>query len=187
MKKTLIFQTSKPRTCTTLLVNALYGLIENGDLVDKEIIYVDYYNKDVHENFFDDVIIVKSHYLELEDLVKQFSEYYNLFFICSERKDKDLLINDNYKLYENICIFQYEELNETLENTTDIIVETIHNKVNNLLNEKFNLNIKLNKENSINRINKMNKRYIEIKNESFNFVDRFYHLHGSHRINFFNK
>ena len=78
-----------------------------------------------------------------------------------------------------MCVFQYEELNETLENTTDIIVKNIHDKVNHLLNEKFNLNIKLNKEKCINRINKMNKRYIEIKDLPFGFVDRFYHIHGS--------
>ena len=37
--------------------------------------------------------------------------------------------------------------------------------------------------NAINRINNMNKRYKEIKDKSFDFVDKYYQLHGSHRNN----
>ena len=36
-------------------------------------------------------------------------------------------------------------------------------------------------QNGINRINNMNKRYLEIKNKPFEFVDKYYQLHGSHR------
>jgi hypothetical protein len=178
MKKTLIFQASRPRTATTLLSNALHGLIDG--LSQKRIIYVDYYY-DYYEKYYDDIIVVKTHNMSFHKIVEQFSEKYNLFFISSERKDKNLLINDHFKSYDNICIFQYEELNETQENNVSVIAENIYNKVNNLLNEKFNLNIKLDKEKCINRINEMNQKVIELKDKPFYYVDQYYHVHGSHR------
>lgn len=108
-------------------------------------------------------------------MIKKYNEKYNLFFICSERKDKNLFIDDKYKSYDNVVVFDFNELNESETNTIPKIIENIYNKLKNVLT------IELNIENSINRIILMNKRYEEIKQQPFSYIDDFYEIHGSHR------
>jgi hypothetical protein len=169
-KKTLIIQTCPEHTGSTFLVNALYGLIN--ELKDKKIIYNFIPNYEIH---FKNIILIKSHNIDIDGLIKKYNEKYNLFFICSERKDKNLFIDDKYKSYDNVVVFDFNELNETETNTIPKIIENIYNKLKNVLP------IELNIENSINRIILMNKRYEEIKHQPFRYIDKFYELHGSHR------
>jgi hypothetical protein len=171
MKKTFIIQTSPQHTGSTFLVNALYGLIN--ELKDKKIIGEWTPN---YETYFNNVILIKSHTTDIDWWIKNYNEKYNLFFICSERKDKNLFIDNKYKYYDNVVVFDFNELNETETNSIQKIIENIYGKIINHL-----LNIELNLENSINRIISMNKRYEEIKQEPFSYVDDFYEIHGSHR------
>jgi len=169
-KKTLIIQTSPQHTASTFLVNALYGLIN--ELKDKKIIGDWVHN---YDSYFTNTILLKCHDIDIDGFIKKYNEKYNLFFICSERKDKNLFIDNKYKSYDNVVVFDFNELNETETNTIPKIIENIYNKLKNILN------IELNMENAINRINKMNQRYEEIKHKSFDYWDEFYQLHGSHR------
>ena len=74
----------------------------------------------------------------------------------------------------------FEKL-KTVRDTTQLRYESLlvdlYAKLKNLLPS----DVKLDKESAINRINKMNLRYEEIKDKGFDYVDEFYGLHGSHR------
>ena len=169
MKK-LIIQTSPQHTCSTFLINALYGLIP--ELANKKIIgsWIDKF-----ESFFDNTIVVKDHNINIDELINKYKNKYELFFVCSERKEKDALIDQKYKSYNNVVVFDYNELNETEENTIPIIMQNIHDKINNMLGVEVNV------ESGINRINLMNTRYEEIKDKPFSYIDPFFEIHGSHR------
>jgi hypothetical protein len=169
-KKTLIIQTSPYHTGSTFLVNALYGLIN--ELKDKKIIGEWVYN---YDSYFTNTILIKCHDIDIDGLIKNYNEKYNLFFICSERKDKNLFIDDKYKSYDNVVVFDFNEVNETETNTIPKIIENIYNKLKNILT------IELNMENAINRIILMNQRYEEIEQQPFSYIDDFYEIHGSHR------
>jgi hypothetical protein len=167
----LIIQTSPYRTGSTLLVNALYGMIPS--ICDKEITML---NDKYWRNKFNGTkaMVVKHHNLHIDKLIKQYKKH-TLFFVCSERKDINRLIDEKYKNMDNIIVFSYEELNETEDNPLTTIIDTIYNKFKNMLD------IELDKDSSLKRIQKMNERYLEIKDEPFTYVDTFYHIHGSHR------
>ncbi len=164
--KLFIIQTSPTHTASTLLVNSIYGLVP--DLSDKRITC----------DFFEDhpnVIAMKSH-TDIDLLINKYNHLYKLIFICSERKDLDIIMDIKYKTYENVVIFDFNELNETIINPLTLIVDTIYNRIKNVL-----VDVQLDKIKCIERINSMNNRYQEIKNKSFDYVDDFFGLHGSHR------
>lgn len=167
MKK-LIIQTSPMHTASTFLVNALYGLIP--ELNDKKIIGI----WDQNFDCFNDIIVIKNHDIDIDNLILKYDNY-ELYFICSERKERNMLIDKKYKLYNNVCVFDFNELNENKENTLPKIIENIYNKINNMLNVKLDI------ESGINRINRMNERYAKIKHLSFDYIDDFFEIHGSHR------
>jgi hypothetical protein len=174
MKKKLIIQTSPHRTASTLLVNGLYGLIDC--LHDKPIIYCDNIfacNFDLYTDY--EIIVVKSHNTNIDEIIDKFADKYDLFFICSERKEINLFIDHKYKTYPNVIVFSFEELNQTNENNISDIIYNLCLKLNNVIG------IKLNITNGINRIIQMNKRCEEIKNFDFYYVDKFFEIHGSHR------
>jgi hypothetical protein len=159
-------------TASTFLVNALYGLIPG--LFDKKII--GHWNDNIEkiEEKCQDIIVLKAHE-NIGKLIKRYSDKYNLFFICSERKEKKYFIEDEYKSYKNVLVFDYNELNETENNSIPEIISNIHLKVKRMLNIELNINL------GIERIYNMNKRYNEIKHLSFDYIDDFYEIHGSHR------
>ena len=167
----LIIQTSPMDTASTFLVNAIYGLIP--ELYEKKIIGIWDGN---FENYFENIIAVKSHDINIDKLINKYQEQYKVVFICSERKNKNYLIDEKYKSYDNVIVFDFDELNETIDNTIIEIVNNIFNKVTNLLDT-----INLDKTKCIERIKLMNIRYEEIKNEPFTYTDNFFEIHGSHR------
>ena len=59
------------------------------------------------------------------------------------------------------------------------IIDNIYNKLYSIL--PLYIGCKLNKNNALNRIINMNKRYEEIKDLPFTYIDPFYELHGSHK------
>jgi hypothetical protein len=163
--KTLIIQTSPPHTASTVLINALHGLIPG--FYDKPIFY-DEFNAD------ESLILIKRH-LDIDELIEKYSLEYKLYFIASERKNRDIFIYDRYKTYPNVIVFDFDELNETNSNPLPTIVHTIYNKIHKLLP------FELDKIKCLERLKTMNIRYDKIKNEPFSYIDEFYGLHGSHR------
>ena len=184
--KTLIIQTSPCHTASTFLINALYGLIP--ELNNTKII--GFWNENHEddetynfEKYFNDIIVIKCHNINIDNLISKYSNY-KLYFVCSERKDTENteVIDTKYKLYNNVVVFDFNELNETDDNTIPKIIQNIYNKIQGLnINTDTNTNIDLNIESGINRITLMNKRYQEIKHLPFSYIDDFYEIHGSHR------
>jgi hypothetical protein len=168
----LIIQTSPGHTASTLLVNAIYGLIP--ELSNKKIIYIDNFDENFQE-YFNNIICIKTHDTNIDEIIKKFKDIYKLYFICSDRKEFNYLIDDKYRLYENVIIFEYEELNETDTYDVPMIINNIYNKLNKVL--KIDLNI----DSGIKRIHDMNKLYNDIKMNSFEYIDDFFQIHGSHR------
>lgn len=164
-KKTLfenqirIIQSSPKGTGSTLLINIIYGLI----IPNKPIKFLN--DENIKNN-----VILKSHNLDFDELEKKYSGY-KLFFVVSERDDKK--IDSKYYGRSNFIIFNYNDL---VNKPVDKMI--IH--VKKLLKTKFN-SLKLNNQMAITRINNMNELYEKIKDKPFNYIDYFYHLHGSHR------
>ena len=130
--KLLIIQTSPMHTASTLLINAIYGLIP--DLCDKKIIGIwgnEFEN--YFENYFENIIVIKHHNIDIDGLINLYDKTYKLLFICSERQEKNYLIDEKYKKYNNVVIFDFNELNETLDNPLIKIVDNIYDKVKNVL------------------------------------------------------
>jgi len=169
--KTLIIQTSPYHTASTFLVNALYGIIPK--LFDKKIIGI--WTKD-WETYFEDIIVIKCHDINIDELIKTYGNNYRLFFICSERQFLNYTIDEKYKKYNNVIVFDFDELNETNENSIIQIVDNIYFKMKQLIED-----LELDKEKCIKRIELMNNRYKEIKESPFTYIDDFFELHGSHR------
>jgi len=172
--KTLIIQTSPHHTASTFLINALYGLIP--ELCNKKIIG-DWTNN--FEKYFDEIILVKCHNIDIDELILKYNNKYKLYFICSERSELNYMIDLKYKSYDNVIVFDFIELNETETYDVPKILVHIADKIKPILS--IQLNIELNIENGINRIVKMNNLYEKIKNLPFNYIDNFFEIHGSHR------
>ena len=167
----LIIQTSPYHTASTLLVNAIYGIIP--ELFDKKIIGHWVAN---FQNRFENIIAVKHHDTNIDSLIDKYNKNYKVVFICSERKEKNYFIDEKYKTYDNVVVFDFDELNETHSNTITQIVDNIYNKVKIILPD-----IELDKTKCIERIQLMNSRYEEIKHKPFSYIDNFFEIHGSHR------
>jgi len=168
--KTLIIQTSPYRTASTFLVNALYGLIP--ELNNTKIVG---HWDDNFEQYFRNIIVLKHHNINIDKLMLQYADKYNLFFVCSERKEQGIVIDHKFKFYKNVCVFDFNELNETSNNTVSDIIQHIFKKLSVML--PFELNI----EGGLQRVNAMNIRYKEIHNSEFEYIDDFFEIHGSHR------
>jgi hypothetical protein len=165
--KTLIVQTSPKHTASTLLINAIHGLIS--ELADKRIVTGKKFKP------FDTILAIKIHNTNIDRLIKLYPGY-RVLFVCSERKDLNLLIDPKYKQYPNVLVFDFIELNATEATPLSTVVDTIYNRVAALLPD-----IRLDKASCLKRLIAMNKRYEEIKHHPFDYIDPFYELHGSHR------
>jgi hypothetical protein len=122
------------------------------------------------------LLILKTHDLNFNEQNERFKKAnIETFFICSERQKKEYLISKEYRNWENVIIFDYDELNETPENTIENIVDNIIGKIKGIFP------FELDREGCITRIREMNARYDIIKNQPFEYIDPFYEIHGSHR------
>lgn len=179
MNDTIIIQTSPARTASTLLSNALYGLFV--DFSNQPIMFVEYPDKTNTDtfNFINKLSIIKTHDLDIDKMMNIFKGF-KTFFVCSERSELNLLINNKYRKYDNVVIFDFNELNETETNTLNNIVDNIYNKITATFGIDIN-NFNLSKEACNTRIMDMNLAYEKIKHEPFINYDTFYHIHGHHR------
>lgn len=158
------------RTGSTLLMNALYGLLRPG-CAGKFIGSSDS-DWNIKEND-----IIKTHILDFNRW-EQYSKQTNIkfYYISCERSDINHIISRT-QIPEDILIFQYEELLETKEYTLCDIVDNIFNKIKVFLPDTYSLN----KEACLERLIGMNKIVEILKDEPFSYWDKFYLIHGSHR------
>lgn len=163
MNKILIIQASRKFTGSTLLVNILYGLIPT--LHHRYISF-----EHIKNNQF--IEIIKTNNINIDEHIYKYKNLYKyIYFVCSEINDYKF--HPKYKNYTNVLIFNVNELNETEEQSMNDIINNVHDKLLEMIN------INLNKELCINRINNMNIFYETIKDKPFNYVEPFYRVHGS--------
>ena len=164
-KPTIIIQTGNYRTGSTVLVNLLYGFIIPDTNVNFLSTYLDP---------FTTYSIFKAHEINLDILIDKYSDKYDLYFVLSERGGR---ITPYSTKKCNKLVIRYEEILETSTNDIPTIVNNLYDKLRAFLPNE----IPLSKESATKRINDMNAEYEKIKDEGFNHINYFYHLHGSHR------
>ncbi len=171
--KTLIICSSYPRSASTLLVNALYGMVPA--LEHKKVFWDDFRhsNNNNYQNV-GNTIIIKTHDVNIDEISRALKDHYRLYFVCSERGGNRF--DNRFRSWPNVAIFDYSELNETAELPLVTIIDNIYTKVSRLIP-----GLTFSRLGALRRVATMNERYDEIKNFSFDFVDDFYQLHGSHR------
>ncbi len=158
-----IIQTSHTHTGSTVLVNLLQGYFYFSDPIKFQ-----YRNLLITKNFF----VYKTHNTNIENLIKMNPEY-DLYFISSARGKRRI-----ESVHPRLLQIEYEELLETSTNTLETIANNVALKVKAfcpIIAQYINI------ENGILRIQEMNRRYEQIKHLPFNYCDKFYHIHGSHR------
>ena len=166
LMKTLIIQSSFPRSASTLLVNILYGLILG--LQDQPVLWNDFRNY-YGPPISGPVTVFKTHETNLGDLDFLLSKKYNTFFVCSEREQH---FAEGLKTQPNVAILDYSDLLVPL----DEVCERVHAVISDMIPH-----LSLSIPNCIDRVISMNQRYAEIADKPFSYVDPFYQLHGSHR------
>jgi len=170
--KTLIIQTSPIHTASTVLVNALYGMIPEishmnaigvWDCSDEyhcdEDTFEDYIALNT-PNDFEEIVVLKSHNTYLDYYMIKYSYHYDIYFVSSERKAKDVagyMFPEEYRNYENLILFDYEEINETEDYSIEDIVNCMYDKLSQTIP-----NINFSKSGGVDRIRGMNKSYQEI-------------------------
>ena len=164
VKPLKIIQVSNPGSGSTVLVNLLMAYFQPYEGVT--FMGKNYYKEDILFNN----IVIKTHDKKINEWINKHKENFDLYFIISDRNDYDW---GEFYNYDNILFIQYEDILESETNSLENISKEyiVHNRK------------KVSIQNGINRINNMNKRYEEIKNKPFEFVDKYYQIHGSHRNN----
>lgn len=152
-------------TASTVLSNIVHGLIDAERPVD--------FGNGASDPSKE---IVQTHEVDIDKWINDFSDEYDLYFIVSERPKKNKTIQSKYYDYPQVKIFQFDQIS-TNTNSVEQVVALVYNTLIDFLPEY----IKLSKRAAIKRIKQMNKRYEEIKDKPFAFVDSFYHIHGSHK------
>jgi hypothetical protein len=163
---------------STVLINALYGIIPE----TKNTRIVGQWNMYRNRPLFTNVQVLKSHDIDLDRLSEAFGKDHQLYFVCSERKELGLQIDEKYKSRQNVCCFDFDELNETEQNPLASIIQTICDRVSAMMQLSNDTCLgELCIKSGIQRIVEMNKKCEEIKHLPFSHIDAFYEIHGSHR------
>lgn len=169
-----IIQTSAARSGSTVLSNILMAFFQPYE----HLCFMgrSSYNPDLVK----DNIIIKTHDKNLDDWIEKFGDIYDLYFIISDRGDYDW---DKYYQYEKTLFISYDELLENKDNMLSYIVENLYTKTKEFLPKQYTIYLRDNIciQNGINRINNMNSKYEKIKDKPFEFVDKYYQIHGHHR------
>lgn len=178
MENVIIFQSSPARTASTVLINALYGIIpeiRNTGIVGQ-------WNMRRNRPLFKNVQVLKSHDVDLDRLTAAFGKDHRIYFVCSERKALGIHIDEKYKHRKNVCCFDFDELNESVSNPLDTIVQTICDRVGAMMQTANDQCLgELSVKGGVERLMAMNRKYDEIKHLPFTHIDPFYEIHGSHR------
>ena len=167
--KTLIIQASFPRSASTVLVNAVHGAIP--ELFSRPVYFSDFSGlQPIPTN--QNIIVIKTHETQIDDLSLMFADKYKLYFICSERAAQNKKFPEKYRYYPNVVIFDFDELNTTSAN----VAHNVYRKMKYILTQ-----VSLNQSLCLRRLEAMNRRYEQIKSMPFDYVDPYFNIHGSHR------
>lgn len=169
-----IVQCSGGHTGSTLLINLLHGFFRKDEKIN--------WNS---ESLIETKFITKTHHLNIDEWNFWYNKIFKLYYVVSERKDHktvDIKYKNKY-IYKNILFIDYDEINETKDNTLENICKNIIIKFKNFFPKSIipDLSDAELFNNVFTRISNMNKKYEEIKDKDFSHLDEFYLLHGGHR------
>jgi len=172
MTKYLIVQASPISTGSTLLMNLICGLIRPDDPVYYASNMMQFIRRH-HEDVLDErILIIKTHNMGWEHWQKRAKEdNRKLFFICSQR-------DETISPPDGSLLIDYNEILETDDNTLESIISNFYKKMQELFSGE---DISLDEEACVKRVNEMNIMVDKIKDKPFSHLNRFYHVHGSHR------
>ena len=159
----MIIQASYPRAASTLLVNALYGLILQTRYVP--VAWNDFYHTPPHFDFNAPLTVFKTHEMDLRSLYEVFSQDFATYFVCSKRDNSQI----SYP-HPNILIYDYKDI------IAPDFCQTLYTDIREMIPH-----LTLSDTECMSRVAAMNTRYEEIKHLPFSYTDPFYQLHGSHR------
>jgi hypothetical protein len=108
-----IIQVGAEHTGSTLLTNLIYGIF----LPDENIHWI---NEGIEDH-----LILKTHCLDIDKLIKLFYNF-KLYFCVSERRDHEC-VDNKYINYSNVLYINYDEINETQENILTNIINNVYN------------------------------------------------------------
>lgn len=176
MMKTRFIQSGFPRSASTLLVNALMGLIVG--MEEMPVYFTDF----VHQPFLNDapLDVFKTHNTNLAQVADFFPSDYRLFFIGSERTpisgktDKVHFSTGHFdeksRAYDNVVIFDFKDISDAT------VCRDLYDIVGFMAPD-----VAISRPGCEARVAAMNRRYAEIAHLPFTYTDPFYQLHGSHR------
>lgn len=167
-------------TGSTLVINIVLGFFEPDQPVtgitkhQKQLIKERKFRQ-VFDNFSSRMVL-KAHFPEMFN-------YIDTKYITIHRENKPM----SNKIYnrDNILVLEYSELlyKSKYNPHSNKSVEQVVNYVANEIENKFP-DIKITehqRKSSHGRVLNMDKVYESIKHKPFRYVDKFYHIHGSHR------
>ena len=161
-----IIITAFTNTKSNFLINIIHGLIYND-----EPIYIDI-EKMIHHK-----LIVKTHDTNIDKLILQYGENYDLYFIGCENMRPYL---KKYYSMENVNIFKTSDLTISEDNDLPKIIEHVYNSLYTFLpNKLFNVDKANLMNKAMNRILTMTVEYNKIQNKSSSELNTFYNIRGS--------
>jgi len=159
-----IIQASTAHTGSTVLANCLTEMFDKGKAVRCGV-----------SSLSDKNIVTKTHNVDFEFWSEKYKNE-DLFFFVTHRENHKK-IDKHYMSWDNVVIFQYEEILETESWSVLSICTNIYNKVLSVIE---NINPESIKDMEA-RILEMNRIYDQIKDKPFKYYDEYFHIHGSHR------
>lgn len=181
MKPVILVLTEK-RTGSTVLANALYGLICPNEIIQSHTIVRSFDSgragtlrqvKALYDTC--GVIIIKSHIHSLKTGLEEFNDVaerngFKLYIVTVSRGDIKTDTGSH-----DVLEFQYEDI-ETDNNSVEQVIDHVYSHLKGFIPDS----IKLNKETGVQRLNEMNTSIEALKNMTYHVIDRKHRVFGAH-------
>lgn len=174
-KKLLIIQQSKPGTGSTLAANIVWGLLAPESPIRYIVLPPEEIAVKADRFFPRQLNLVKTHTWDIVAANELFRDSFDVIFLCTERGSKRLSESD--RALPNVVTFRYHEILVTENNSIENVVRKLYSELSAISPVALKMSIPC----ALKRVADMNVRYEEIKSRPFSYVEKFYHLHGSHR------
>jgi hypothetical protein len=170
-----------PHTASTLVANINTGFME----AREPILFAGGLSKSSHgiTKFINSERLTLKGHSPVDVFLKRIKEFSDssLYFVFVNRPNRDQIQGD----YSNVIVLDYNKLlyrseslpdaQYSLDEVLNYVLDIYTSKMKDF--DRYSKNLHLCKS----RILKMDERYSEIKNLSFDYVDPFFHIHGSHK------
>lgn len=170
-----IIQIGKLRTGSTLLTNVLYGLVTP----KADVCYCA--DGCCMVNNLPGSVIIKMHDpAQIATLDKRCRLHgCEPYFVCSVRAEFNRDIPAEFKTWPNVTRVEYADLIQTETRSVADSVQAVVERIKPIFPADFVASFQL--DAAVERVEAMNRRYAEIQDKPFDWIDTFFRLHGHHR------